>query len=136
MNQERPNLVVASLLAWLIPGAGHAFGLGMRAKGALYFVLVMGLFVTGLVVSDFHAVRLERHPIYFAAYAFAGLPTLVTMLATASRQVTEFLPEALGTLYCATAALLNLLCVLDVWAAAARQRAAESAQPSAGGAAS
>ena len=136
MKQDSRNLVVASLMAWLIPGAGHAFGLGMRAKGALYFVLIMGLFTAGLVVSDFHAVRLDRHPIYFAAYVFAGIPTLVTMLATASREVTEFLPEALGTLYCATAALLNLLCVLDIWSAAARQRTAASAEPSGGGATS
>lgn len=127
-----PRLVVAALLAWLLPGAGHAYVLGMRTKGMLYFGVIMGAFIAGLVLSDFHAVRLERHPIYFVAYAFLGLPTLIAMFATSSLTITAPIPhEALGTLYCATAALLNLLVVLDVFAAAERRAAAPQSPESA-----
>ena len=126
-RQQRPSLIVAALLAWLVPGAGHAYVLGMRSKGMLLFGAIMGLFVAGLVFSEFQAVRLERHPIYFIAYAFLGLPTLVTMFATSSLSVQGAIPnEALGTLYCATAALLNLLTVLDVFGVAERRAAGVS----------
>ena len=121
MSVKRPNLLLAALLGWLIPGAGH-FALGMRSKGLFFFVIVLGTFLGGLVLADFHAVRLERHPIYFAAYVFMGLPTFATMLLTESLMVTKFIRfESLGTLYCATAALLNLLVVIDVFGAAERE---------------
>jgi hypothetical protein len=121
MKHRSSNVIVAALIGWLVPGGGHLY-LGMRAKGWLLFGVILGTFATGLVLADFHAVRLERHPIYFAAYVFLGLPTLVTMLATESLQVTHYIVhESLGTLYCATAALLNLLVILDLWAASARR---------------
>jgi len=115
MSRDRPNPWIAGLLAWLFPGAGH-FYIGRRAKGTLFLVTLLGLFLAGLVVAEFHAVRLERHPIYYAAYVFLGLPTLLATFATSSLEVTRYMPrESLGTLYCATAALLNVLAILDVF---------------------
>lgn len=42
--------VMAGLLAWLIPGLGHWYQ-GRRAKAVLYFVAIMGLFVSGLILG-------------------------------------------------------------------------------------
>ena len=39
--------LVAGILAWLIPGAGH-FYQGRWAKGILYLVCILGLFLWGL----------------------------------------------------------------------------------------
>lgn len=50
---ETPDLkdpALAAFLAWLIPGLGH-FYQGRRAKAALYFISIMGLFVFGLVLG-------------------------------------------------------------------------------------
>lgn len=42
---------MAGFLAWLIPGLGH-FYQGRRAKAALFFLCIMGLFVFGLCLSS------------------------------------------------------------------------------------
>jgi hypothetical protein len=115
------KLLTAAVAAWLVPGAGH-FLIGMRRKALLYFVLVVGTFGAGLVLSEFHSVQYDRHPIYFLAYLFNVLPTLVAAAATASIDMTHYVTlETLGTLYCAVASLLNFLVVLDVFAAAERR---------------
>lgn len=41
---------LAAFLAWLIPGLGHWYQ-GRRAKAALYFICIMGLFVYGLCLG-------------------------------------------------------------------------------------
>ena len=42
---------IAGLLAWLIPGLGHLYQ-GRRAKAALYFFAIVGLFVWGLYLGS------------------------------------------------------------------------------------
>lgn len=41
---------LAGFLAWLVPGLGHLYQ-GRRAKAALFFVCIMGLFVYGLYLG-------------------------------------------------------------------------------------
>jgi hypothetical protein len=120
MNGNTIQLILAALAGWLVPGAGHWL-LGMRKKAVLYLVLILGTFLAGLVVSEFHAVDYERHPIYFFAYVFNALPTLIAALATSSLEVTRYIEhESLGLLYCSVASLLNFLAVLDVFNSAER----------------
>ena len=49
INLKDPAL--AALLAWLIPGLGHLYQ-GRRAKAALFFLCIMGLFVFGLYLGS------------------------------------------------------------------------------------
>ncbi len=42
---------LAAFLAWLIPGLGHLYQ-GRRAKAALFFLCIMGLFVFGLYLGS------------------------------------------------------------------------------------
>ena len=42
---------LAAFLAWLIPGLGHWYQ-GRRAKAALYFICIMGLFAYGVYLSS------------------------------------------------------------------------------------
>ena len=42
---------LAAFLAWLVPGLGHWYQ-GRRAKAALYFVCIIGLFAYGLYLSS------------------------------------------------------------------------------------
>lgn len=43
--------VLAGFLAWLIPGLGHWYQ-GRRAKAALYFICIVGLFAYGVYLSS------------------------------------------------------------------------------------
>lgn len=42
---------LAALLAWMVPGLGHYYQ-GRRAKAALYFVCIMGLFAIGMGLGE------------------------------------------------------------------------------------
>lgn len=77
---------LSAFLAWLIPGLGHLYQ-GRRAKAALFFVCILGLFVYGLYLSGSSKVGWGR-AVYFAGqdnwyYAgqvgvgLAALPALV-----------------------------------------------------------
>ena len=43
--------LIAGVLAWLIPGLGH-FYQGRNAKGALFSICILGIFIAGLVLSS------------------------------------------------------------------------------------
>ena len=45
------NRLLAGILAWLVPGAGH-FYQGRWAKGALFCVCILGTFLFGLVLGE------------------------------------------------------------------------------------
>ena len=49
---------LAAFLAWLVPGLGHWYQ-GRRAKAALYFICIMGLFAYGLYLSSSNEKCLE-----------------------------------------------------------------------------
>ncbi|MCE5266787.1 MAG: hypothetical protein LLG00_02740 [Planctomycetaceae bacterium] len=79
--EESINLkdpAMAGVLAWLVPGLGHLYQ-GRRAKAALYFVAIMGLFVFGVYLgggakySDINGH--ERHTGYGRAVYFAWVPS-------------------------------------------------------------
>lgn len=79
---EQRNPVVAGVLAWLIPGAGHLYQ-GRTFKGVLYFVCILGLFFSGQQLGEWYVVyhappKGQRIPISagFAAQLGIGLPTL------------------------------------------------------------
>lgn len=48
--QAAANPLVATLLTWLIPGAGH-FYMGKARTAAIAFVLIEGLYLTGVLLS-------------------------------------------------------------------------------------
>jgi uncharacterized protein DUF6677 len=113
---ERPSPLVPVLLAWLVPGLGHA-KLGRTWPAVFVFAGVLPLFVLGMVLGGFENVSHERHAFYFAVQAWCGGPAVAATLATAGTRITEALPHYdVGTLYCAVAGLLNLVAITDVWA--------------------
>ena len=53
--------IVAGLLAWLWPGAGHLYQ-RRYAKGVLFMVCILGTYLFGLVMSGYHAVYASWKP--------------------------------------------------------------------------
>jgi hypothetical protein len=88
---------LAALLAWLIPGLGHWYQ-GRRAKAALYFFCIMGLFVFGLWLGGssqpcrqegdnigygravYFAWRKDDHHLAYLCQIGVGLPALPALI--------------------------------------------------------
>jgi TM2 domain-containing membrane protein YozV len=115
----------AALLGWFVPGLGQAYT-GRGAKGALFFVAVVGTFFLGWILTDYSAVDPQDYPLDFAAEVLAGGPTLVAYESSRTH-VLDHRPRWLdvGRLYVLVAGLLNLVAAADaVGEAIARTRQA------------
>jgi hypothetical protein len=110
--------VVASFLAWLVPGAGHLY-LGRKGKGLLFLFSLCALFVLGVAMDS----RLQLHLgfddplalIVSVAQMALGAPYLLARsLGFSEGQVTAVTYEY-GTTFTAVAGLLNILVMLDAY---------------------
>jgi len=75
------RIFLATLMAWLVPGAGH-WMLGMRRKAAVYFASVLGLFLTGAVLGNLTIVSFKYHPYAFLLHACTGVAAVVLSFVT------------------------------------------------------
>lgn len=118
MNNEKGNLFVALLLAWLFPGLGHAY-LGRRSTAILYAVIVTAAFVLGIGYHGKLYTQEPEHPLTllatFACYG-AGLLNIGARLLLDSpagnllSSTFEF-----GCAFLLTAGMMNLLLMLDAY---------------------
>lgn len=107
---------LSCFLAWLVPGLGHVHQ-GRRARGAMVFLLLVGMLVLGTVLAEGSNLSRERHFYYWGGQFMAGLPALLLELAHGTRPVTSFIPYAeAGLVMASIAGLLNILAMLDVYA--------------------
>lgn len=77
---EEKNVVVAAVLAYLIPGAGH-FYQGRTFKGCIYFFCILGTFFGGLKLGEGAVVyNVPQQPwgvsLHYLAQVCVGLPAL------------------------------------------------------------
>lgn len=102
------------LFAWLVPGGGH-FYLGRRTRAAVFFAVVLFMFVTGLWLDGRLYSPEQGKPLtLFAALASmgVGVPYFVAKMLGPFSDVASITFEY-GTAFCLTAGLMNLLLVLD-----------------------
>ncbi|MEM8884795.1 MAG: DUF6677 family protein [Planctomycetota bacterium] len=114
------KMIGGFVLAWLIPGGGHWL-IGRRAKAVLYFVTISVTFFAGFLLADGRNFNYERDAVYYLAYMFNGLQTMVCYLTTQGLERNEpirFLQ--LGFLYSAVASLLNVVAMMDFLAICSR----------------
>lgn len=110
--------MVAIVLAYLIPGAGHYY-LGYRGRAAAFFVIIVILFAIGLSIDG---------GLYTLATANRALLRLLAALGSLGAGILYFVAASLaphgevtsmtyeyGTTFTLTAGLMNLLLVLDVF---------------------
>lgn len=108
--------VLAMVLAWLVPGAGH-FYLGRRRRAAAFFAIVLFMFVIGLAIDG---------NLYTLRESGRALLRVLASLGTMGAGVIYFIARSLGphgdvtsttyeygTTFTLTAGLMNLLLVLD-----------------------
>lgn len=110
--------VVAMVLAYLIPGAGH-FYLGYRARAAAFCVIVVVLFSLGLAIDGSLYTLID-------SVNSGALLKLLASLGSLGAGLVYFIAAAMGphgdvrsitfeygTTFTLTAGLMNLLLVLD-----------------------
>ena len=110
--------LVAMLLAYAVPGAGH-FYLGRRGRAMAFTAIVVFLFVLGLSIDG---------RLYLLSEARGQLITVLASLASMGSGAMYFLAKAFGPpgdlqsmtfeygrTFTLTAGLMNLLLVLDCW---------------------
>jgi hypothetical protein len=104
------------LLGWLVPGLGHWI-VGRRDRAIFFGLQILGLFVAGLLLSDFRCVSpLDRHPVWAVIQVPCGGPFLLAAAATASLEIVrDSAFYQVGCLYTAVACLLNVVALCDLY---------------------
>jgi hypothetical protein len=114
---EPGTLVLLCAAAWAVPGAGH-FWVGRRQKAAVFFVALLAMFVTGLLLHGrLFSFELSEPLVALAAFANAGMGLAwiaARMTDTASGMVTAVTYEY-GNCFLIVAGLLNFLVILDAY---------------------
>jgi len=75
--------LLAAVLAWLIPGAGHWYQ-GRRSKSVLFFVCIMGTFIYGLYLGEgrvvYASMRPEDRRFPYLCQVAVGVPALPALV--------------------------------------------------------
>ena len=111
----RPSPFATVALAWLVPGGGH-FLAGQTRKAIIFFAVLSGMFVMGLVFrGELFAFDTSDPLVLLAALAqwALGGPRLVTALAGAAHPDVTAITYEYGNTFFIVAGLLNSLVVLD-----------------------
>ncbi|MCC6572415.1 MAG: hypothetical protein IT462_01375 [Planctomycetes bacterium] len=115
--KEKP-IGFALLLGWLLPGLGHIY-MGRRAHGALYGVVILGLYAAGVALSNGTAVSIKIHDVYFYCQILAG-PLTIGMNFLGARgdwslgNDLAILDHQTGVVYAALAGVLNLIVLCEL----------------------
>lgn len=113
---SRPDTLLILLLAFLIPGAGHAL-LGRLRKGVSFFVIVGFMFTAGLLLDgklyDFDLTKPLTIGATLASHG-SGAFDLAARFTGWSGNPQSGTYEY-GTTFILTAGVMNLLLILDVW---------------------
>jgi hypothetical protein len=118
-------VALAVLLAWLIPGLGHA-SVGRARRGLGYFLIVSTAFLVGLALRGGLPAPDREHPLTILAAA-TGRATGLLDLAAKAKGLGDGDPASrtfeYGTTYLASAGVMNLLLIFDVVAVARGRKA-------------
>jgi len=128
MNGQYPaggaSPVAALVLAWAIPGAGHAYA-GRWGKAALFFGCIVGLLVAGMIIGGgtviIHRDTQGHIELWWMAQMGAGGPTVALtpiseyLAARAGADIYANRYREVGTLYAAVAGFLNVLVMMDAY---------------------
>lgn len=110
---DRPETALLGTL--LVPGLGHWLQ-GRRARAAVVFALLVGLFALGTWLAQGTNLSRERHFYYWSGQALLGGPALLAEALWGKSTVTSDIPYVdAGLVYGCIAGLLNSLALIDVY---------------------
>ena len=111
------NPYLATVLSWLVPGAGH-FYLGRRPRALAFAVLVLAALVIGWGLEGRLPWTLSGPPLQVLATLGclgSGIPVLALRFGFGYEGTVEAAGFEYGSAFILTAGLMNLLLMLDAW---------------------
>lgn len=106
-------LVIVGLVAWIVPGAGHVL-IRERKRGIILFLVITGLFVTGLYVGSIGVVDWVTGRIWFyAQIMYSPAVGIIANITQNGDYPTYGRPCDIGQVYTGIAGLLNVLCIIS-----------------------
>jgi TM2 domain-containing membrane protein YozV len=103
------------LIGWLVPGLAHILQ-GRKLRGAIIFVLLVGLLVLGTQLAEGSNLDRERHFYYWAGQFLAGAPVMLLEAVKGRGAVTGDIAYAdAGLVFVCLAGLLNVLALMDAY---------------------
>jgi hypothetical protein len=112
-----PRTLLAAVLAWCVPGAGHFF-LGRHRRAAGFLVIVAIAAVVGLMLSGNLYRVVPNHPLtLLGTVASMGMGLVYFVLRFFLGYEGDIVAAGFeyGTAFLLTAGLMNWLLVLDCW---------------------
>ena len=131
-EKDQRKTGAAFFLGWLVPGAGHLL-LGRPVKAAVLFVILAGLYVSGLYLSGWRLVSFDDNPFYYVGQYGSGVTTALGRLLGEPKAYPrpdfsiKWIDPAL--LYVCVAGLLNIVVTVSVFDAARPRPAAAEVKP-------
>lgn len=116
LSDEGPDFLLVLLVAFLLPGAGHAL-IGLMRRGIAFFLIVSSMFITGLVLGGrLYEIDPQNLLSFLATIASHG-SGILDLAARFGGWVGDMRARTYeyGTAFILTAGLMNLLLVFDVW---------------------
>jgi hypothetical protein len=102
-------------LTWLVPGLGQ-WVQGRRLRGAIVFVVLVGLFALGAWLAEGTNLSRERHFYFWAGQFVLGLPALAAEAVWGGLRVRHEIPYVdCGLVFGCVAGLLNVLAMIDAF---------------------
>ena len=131
VTTARPNPLVVWLVAWIVPGAGHAL-VGQMQKAVVLFLLLVGMFAMGLAFEGrLFPFQTSDKLLTLAALSewAVGLPRAVgAALALGKGHVTSVTYEY-GNTFLIVAGLLNVIAAFNAYDVATGRLPARSEAP-------
>lgn len=110
-----PALVVGA--TWILPGLGHLLQRRFL-RGLVVLVLLVGLFAWGTWLAEGANLSRERHFYYWGGQFLIGGPALLAEALWGARRVAHEIPYGdAGLVFGCVAGLLNVLAMIDAYAA-------------------
>lgn len=116
-SPSKAKILLAALLAWLVPGLGHFF-LGKYIKALFFFGILTATYIAGLWMSGFRTVSWTDNPFYYVGHLGSGITLLLGTLLSFEKaaplqdKVSWFDP---GLLYVCVVGMLNVLITLSIF---------------------
>ncbi len=118
---SRPVPLIRSLMlavaSWAVPGLGH-FALGRRARGAVFFTVILAALVIGTRLEGNLPFVLGGQPLAILATLGCmgvGLPYFFLQMVAGYHGIVDAVGYEYGSAFILSAGLMNMLLILDVW---------------------